>query len=600
MIADRPPLEPTVLYLQRPAGSGDGPVISSDDPSRIATCASCQTLLRPGSRFCRRCRAVQPESLQPDAGSNAVTVAHAGTRAFGIEENAGNTWIGPRCPVCRRRRGIGANFCLYCGAPQPASRWRRPLRLPSRDLSAAQTVTAPQRRFGLVAAAGLVAFLFIAPLAALTLLVALATLLYLGAAIYRLRLFWVTLDTPAQLSVTDDEARAIPDAELPIYTVLVPAYREPEVIAELLAQLDRLEYPRDRLDVKLLLEEDDPQTQRAAAEASPGSYVEIVIVPNGQPKTKPKACNVGLAQARGAFDTVYDAEDLPDPLQLRLSVASYGRCDPQVVCLQAKLSYFNAEQNLITRWFTAEYAMWFSQLLPGLVHQSAPIPLGGTSNHFRRSQLTAVGGWDAFNVTEDADLGIRLHRLGLRTLVLDSTTLEEANSDFVNWVKQRSRWYKGYLQTWLVHMRHPRLLVRELGLGGFIGFNLFVGGTPLIALLNPVFWALTLIWFMAHPPIIAALFPPALYYTGLFCMTVGNLAFYYATIVSARMTRRPSLVLAATLAPAYWAMMSIAAIKALMQLFSVPSFWEKTVHGLDGRTPGLDARPVARSTNAPV
>jgi cellulose synthase/poly-beta-1,6-N-acetylglucosamine synthase-like glycosyltransferase len=473
------------------------------------------------------------------------------------------------------------NFCRFCGAPQPGSWWRKQLRLPSRDFSAARTLTAPQRRFGLGVAGALTTLLVIAPITAITLVVALATLLYLGAAIFRLRLFWVALEAPQQLSVTDEEARAIPDVELPIYTIVVPAYREPEVIADLLTQLDRLEYPRDRLDVKLLLEEDDPETQRAAMAASPGPHVEVLVVPDGEPKTKPKACNVGLARARGEFVTIYDAEDQPEPLQLRRSVVAFSRCDPEVACLQAKLSYYNADQNLITRWFTAEYAMWFSQLLPGLVRQSAPVPLGGTSNHFRRSALLAVGGWDAFNVTEDADLGIRLHRLGLRTLVLDSTTLEEANSDFVNWVKQRSRWYKGYLQTWLVHMRHPRRLVRELGLGGFVGFNLFVGGTPLIALLNPVFWALTYVWFIAHPPFVAALFPAALYYSSLLCMTIGNLAFYYATIVSARMTGQPRLVLAATLAPAYWAMMSIAAIKALVQIFSVPHFWEKTAHGLD-------------------
>jgi glycosyltransferase XagB len=514
-------------------------------------------------------------------------------------EGIAETGFGPRCPVCRRRREIRVNFCRYCGAPQSNS-WRpRVLRLPSRDFSAARTLTAPQRRFGVSVAIALLILFVVTPMTALTLLVALATALYLGAAIFRLRLFWMALEAPEQMSVTDEEARSIPDAKLPMYTILVPAYREPEVIAELLAQLDRLEYPRDRLDVKLLLEEDDPETHRAAMAASPGEHVEVIVVPDGKPKTKPKACNVGLARARGEFVTIYDAEDRPDPLQLRRSVVAFSRLDQKVVCLQAKLSYYNADQNLITRWFTAEYAMWFSQLLPGLVRQSAPMPLGGTSNHFRRSALLAVGGWDAFNVTEDADLGIRLHRLGLRTLVLDSTTLEEANSDFVNWVKQRSRWYKGYLQTWLVHMRHPRQLAREVGLGGFVAFNLFVGGTPLIALLNPVFWTLTFIWFIAHPPFVAALFPPVLYYTGLFCMTFGNLGFYYATIVSARTTGQPKLVLAATIAPVYWAMMSIAAIKALVQLFSVPFFWEKTAHGLDGRTPGLDG-PLGRITNAPI
>jgi cellulose synthase/poly-beta-1,6-N-acetylglucosamine synthase-like glycosyltransferase len=279
--------------------------------------------------------------------------------------------------------------------------------------------------------------------------------------------------------------------------------------------------------------------------------------------------------------TVYDAEDRPDPLQLRRAVAAFRRLPPDVACLQAKLSYHNAEQNLITRWFTAEYALWFGQFLPGLVKLGAPVPLGGTSNHFRRDTLVRVGGWDPFNVTEDADLGIRLHRLGFRTRVLESITLEEANSDFVNWGKQRSRWYKGYLQTWLVHMRHPRRLWQRLGLRGFVGFNLFVGGTPFLALLNPVFWVLTAMWFLAKPPIILELFPPWLYYTSMLSLVVGNFTFLYTAMVGARLTGRPSLVLASLLSPIYWVMMSIAAIKAAVQLFSAPTFWEKTEHGLD-------------------
>ena len=275
------------------------------------------------------------------------------------------------------------------------------------------------------------------------------------------------------------------------------------------------------------------------------------------------------------------------------SAAPRSRCrqtDPSVACLQAKLVYRNANQNLLTRWFTTEYAMWFSQLLPGLVAQGAPIPLGGTSNHFRREILERVGAWDAFNVTEDADLGIRLHRLGYSTRVLDSTTYEEANSDFVNWIKQRSRWYKGYMQTWLVHMRDPRRLYRALGPRAFLGFNLFVLGTPLLALINPIFWAMTVLWFLTNSAIIASLFPSWLYYLGLFSMIVGNSAVIYSSVVSARATGNPELVLAAVLSPIYWLMMSIAAIKALVQLISAPSFWEKTTHG-------LDHAPVDRSQN---
>jgi cellulose synthase/poly-beta-1,6-N-acetylglucosamine synthase-like glycosyltransferase len=291
--------------------------------------------------------------------------------------------------------------------------------------------------------------------------------------------------------------------------------------------------------------------------------------------------------------TIYDAEDRPDPLQLRRAVAAFKRLGPEVACLQAKLSYHNAEQNIITRWFTAEYALWFGQLLPGLVKLGAPVPLGGTSNHFRREILLRLGGWDPYNVTEDADLGVRLHRLSFRTGVLESTTYEEANSDFVNWTKQRSRWYKGYLQTWLVHMRHPRLLLQQLGVKGFIGFNLFVGGTPFLAMLNPVFWALTAIWFLAKPPIILELFPAWLYYTSLMSMVFGNFVFLYTTVVGARAAGQPSLTLAALVSPAYWVMMSIAVIKALVQLFATPTLWEKTAHGLDRAVAARDGDHVA-------
>jgi len=305
-------------------------------------------------------------------------------------------------------------------------------------------------------------------------------------------------------------------------------------------------------------------------------------VPHSEPKTKPKACNYGLEGARGALVTIYDAEDRPEPLQLRRAVVAFGRLGPDVACLQAKLSYFNAEQNLLTRWFQIEYSMWFSFLLPGLVSQRGPLPLGGTSNHFRGDVLRDVGGWDAYNVTEDADLGIRLARRGYETRVLDSTTYEEANSDVINWVKQRSRWYKGYLQTWLVHIRHPLELRRGLGWRGFIGFNLFIAGTPLLSLMNPIFWALTALWFLVHPPVILALFPAWLYYLSLGVMVAGNVSLFYSWLVSARMAGSRQLVFAAILVPFYWTLMSLAVMKAAVQLITAPSFWEKTVHGLDG------------------
>jgi len=203
--------------------------------------------------------------------------------------------------------------------------------------------------------------------------------------------------------------------------------------------------------------------------------------------------------------------------------------------------------------------------------------------------LLAAGAWDAHNVTEDADLGVRMHRLGYRVQVLDSVTEEEANSDFVNWVQQRSRWHKGYLQTWLVHMRHPLQLWRDLGTKGFVTFNLFLGGTPALALVNPVLWVMTIWWFVSKPGWILALFPAPLYYAAVICFVFGNLVCIYLNVVTARLGGHPELVGIAILTPFYWLIMSIAAVKAVWQLASKPQFWEKTVHGLHAH-----ARPAGQ------
>lgn len=542
-------------------------------PTATNSRCGCGYLRSAKAAFCRRCgRRFDHELRQAARGPvGIVSPLHFGA--------AGDRSVVPlpRRPALRRARERAR---VLHRRPSPI----RQQPTPPDQLLAKQVIDEGQQRV----VAGAVAFLAVTGLinvqGTLVLLVAIVTALYLAALYFRISLFTRSMHAPALLVVSEDAALAVWDRTLPMYTILVPAYHEPEVIGQLLQSIDELDYPQDRLDVKLLLEEDDDETYQAALAARPGPYVEILRVPFSEPRTKPKACNYGLARARGKFVTIYDAEDRPEPLQLRRAVLAFRELDPSVACLQAKLSFHNVHQNLITRWFTIEYSIWFSQLLPGLVQEAAPVPLGGTSNHIRREVLERVGGWDPHNVTEDADLGIRLHRAGYRTLVLDSTTYEEANSDFVNWVKQRSRWYKGYMQTWLVHMRNPRRLYRQLGLRGFVGFNLFLGGTPILALLSPVFWVLTAAWFVARPEIVEAMFPFWVYYAGLFCMVFGNLVFLYISMVSARESGWPNLVFAALLSPMYWAMMSLAAVKALVQLIVAPSFWEKTVHGLDQAT----------------
>ena len=444
--------------------------------------------------------------------------------------------------------------------------------------SATEILDRRQKRFLTVAGLVLAAALLIAPLPTLIVVMTIVTAVYFSVVCHRLYVSYHSLRNPDLVRVTDAEARAVPARDLPVYTVLVPAYHEAAVIPSLVANLRALEYPRDRLDLKLLLEADDHETIAAARAVAPD--LEIVLVPPGEPRTKPKALNCGLQAARGEYVTIYDAEDNPDPLQLRRAVVGFRRLPDDVACIQAQLTFHGWDRNIITRWFTIEYLMWFDLFLPGLSSTGAPIPLGGTSNHVRRDVLDAVGAWDPYNVTEDADLGIRLHCAGWRTAVLDSTTYEEPNGDFVNWMKQRSRWYKGYLQTWLVYLRTPVRHWRELGSGGFFQLNLFVGGTPVLAIINPIFWLLTLLWFGGKVSIIQEMFPAPLYHLALFCWVVGNFAVLYLTILAARRTERNSLVWAACLVPGYWVMMSIAAIKGLVQLVISPSYWEKTMHGL--------------------
>jgi cellulose synthase/poly-beta-1,6-N-acetylglucosamine synthase-like glycosyltransferase len=484
------------------------------------------------------------------------------------------------------RRGAGRAATDFAGDSRPA-RLRRlhhsvhGLHQQAPELSAYRTLIAPQKAFLVTLAAATILAVAIWPLKAAIVLCGLGTALYIVVFLYRLVVFCQVLRRPDQITVTDEEAEAIPDSELPVYTVMVPAYHEPDVIAHTIAALEALRYPCDRLDVMLLLEDDDLDTIQAARAAQPAAHIRIIEVPSSPPRTKPKACNYGLTFARGTLLTIYDAEDRPDPLQLRRAVAGFRCLDDSVSCLQARLSYHNATQNILTRWFTAEYLAWFGGLLPALVRQGVPVPLGGTSMHIRRSVLERIGAWDPHNVTEDADLGVRMHRLGYRTLVLDSTTYEEANSDFVNWVKQRSRWYKGYMQTWLVHVRHPLRLLDELGLRGFLAFHLVVGGTPFIALVNPMFWLLAILWVVVKLPVVADLFPPLVYYPAMLCMVVGNFFVLYTHLVILRVSGEERLVWAVVLSPLYWLMMSIAALKAFLQLFTAPWSWEKTTHGLD-------------------
>ncbi|GGD94484.1 glycosyltransferase family 2 protein [Paenibacillus nasutitermitis] len=416
-------------------------------------------------------------------------------------------------------------------------------------------------------------------------------LFYFTMSIFKFTVIMFGSRRSSQFRFTPEEIDAIDERELPVYTILVPMYRESQVLPHLLRNLEQLDYPKAKLDVRLLIEEDDEEMRTILQDMKLPAYYTVLVVPDGLPKTKPKACNYGLLRARGEYVVIFDAEDQPDPDQLKKVFLTFRQCPDNYACIQAKLNYFNSDQNLLTRWFTQEYSMWFELLLPGIMQLDVPIPLGGTSNHFKMSVLKELGAWDPFNVTEDADLGIRLYKHGYKTAIVDSRTWEEANSRTGNWIRQRSRWIKGYMQTWLVHMRNPFKLLREIGFKGFIGFQVMILATPMLPLLNPIFWLMLLLWFGWELSIIGDFFPGFIYYLASIEFYIGNFMFVFSNVAGVYWVIHElednrnrvfsyKLVRYALLTPLYWVLMSIAALKAAWQLVTNPFYWEKTEHGL--------------------
>jgi cellulose synthase/poly-beta-1,6-N-acetylglucosamine synthase-like glycosyltransferase len=453
------------------------------------------------------------------------------------------------------------------------------------ESSAQRRVTSEQTRILAGLGVSALAAFVLAPRDATIALNILLGLSFLAVAGLRiLSVFVGIFGAPTREEKAYEELGPIDDADLPVYSVLVPLFREASVIPILADALQKLDYPASKLDIKLIFEETDFETyETAKALKLPGNF-EFIRVPPSFPLTKPKACNFALPFARGRFLVVYDAEDLPAPDQLRRAVAAFELGDAKLACVQAQLNYYNWFENWLTRQFAIEYASFFDLLLPTLARLRLPVPLGGTSTHFRTETLRKVGAWDPFNVTEDADLGMRLALLGYRTGIIRSTTEEEANCRLDNWLRQRSRWIKGWIQTYFVRMRHPVSLYRALGLRGFLGFQLVVGGFSLSNIIHPLFY-LASIATLATSHSLADLtndFPIALFNLAVLALGYGVTAVAGIVAVSTRGLK--ALVAEALMMPAYWILISIASYKAMIQFALKPFHWEKTIHGISRLT----------------
>ncbi len=380
-------------------------------------------------------------------------------------------------------------------------------------------------------------------------------------------------------------------ARMPRISIMVPLFKEKAIAGLLVKRLQRISYPKELLDVLLVVEEDDATTQATLAATRLPQWIKTLTVPPGGLKTKPRALNYALDHCRGSIIGVYDAEDAPDPYQLKRIVRRFSECDPTVVCLQGTLDFYNARDNWLARCFAVEYATWFRIILPGLQKLGLAVPLGGTTLFFRRSALEELGGWDAHNVTEDADLGIRLARHGYRTELVPTVTYEEANCRVWPWVRQRSRWLKGYAITWAVHMRNPVNLWRDLGAWKFFGVQVLFLGTLSGFVLAPILWSFWLPAFGLPHPLMAVL-PIWVFWL------LGGL-FFFAEILTI------SVGMLAVTAPehrhlmkwvptlhVYFPLAAIASYKALWEVITKPFYWDKTAHGISDADPLPDPKTV--------
>lgn len=419
------------------------------------------------------------------------------------------------------------------------------------------------------------------------------------------------------ITITEGEMKWVSDEDLPVYTILVPIYHEAKILPQLLQNLYNINYPKEKLDIKILMEENDEETINEAKQiglfGSPTKLIEEipqneytdflamfnpVIVPLANIQTKPRALNFGLLRARGENCVVYDAEDSPDPDQLKKAAIIFLRSENSLGCLQSKLNFYNASENTLTTWFSIEYSYWYEYYLPGLDWINAPIPLGGTSNHFRVDLLNELGRWDPYNVTEDADLGVRLARGKSKTEIINTYTYEESPINAKSWIRQRSRWYKGHVQTYLVHMRHPRKLMKDLGTMQFLKFQLTFGGNIFMPLLNPVLWIVTALSLITQLGFYN-LIPSYLQYIGLFNLAVGNLTYIMMYVIACVKRKKPTAIPFALLMPLYWVLVSISSYRGLIQLIRKPFYWDKTSHGKSNMTkPAISVDKISERHSA--
>lgn len=355
----------------------------------------------------------------------------------------------------------------------------------------------------------------------------------------------------------------------PIYTIMIALYRESGVVQDLLLALSKIEWPKHCLDIIFLCEENDTPTIKALEANKNICDFRILVLPDGVPKTKPRALQIGLKFAKGQYITIYDAEDRPDPKQLLSAYNAFLNGDEKLAIVQAPLIINNHKESWIAGQFFLEYAMWFRVILPALVRFSDFLPLGGTSNHFKAEVLKEIGGWDAYNLTEDADLGVRLCRYGYKATLISEPTYEEAPPKITAWIKQRSRWIHGHMQTIGVHIRNPIKTFQEMGIRGSFAFIIGIMSGPLSASMRAPFVFLMLFAFFENEL-------RNLSWTMAF---IGIAAETTIALTAIRRDGRNKVLNIILSMPLYWLLQLPAFLRATHNIMFKPYVWDKTEHG---------------------
>lgn len=401
---------------------------------------------------------------------------------------------------------------------------------------------------------------------------------YLGLMLFKLWMMVLSM-RHEQPEISDEELAGIADGELPVISIMIPLYKEQEIIPQIFRYLNDFDYPQDKLDIIFILESTDTETAQAFLAMNPPPHFKALLSPDVQPKTKPKAMNVALKVAKGDLLVIYDAEVLPERTQLKKAYLTFKR-NPSAMYLHSKMDVYNANYNWLTRLYTAEFSYFYHYFMPGLVRSDFPIPISGHSTYFRREVVERVGAWDAYNVAEDCDIGIRIYRKGFGSgMMLESHTWEQSTTTIPTWVRQRTRWIQGFIQTSIVQLRYPLLLKKELKTWrNFCVFLILVPGNVVLNIMNIFQWGMFLLWHVTHAPFLEVAYAGLNLYIATTSFLVGNFLFTFYSMYALYRRKHYRIVPWALISFVYWIMLGIATVRATIHLFLHPHKWDKTSH----------------------